>query len=94
MKLSPARNGPQIPSKHLEKTYTFKNYKLALEWVNALSAIAEQENHHPEIELGWGRVKLALWTHTLNGLHRNDFVLAAKFDRLYQEFCHSTVERN
>ncbi|MBN2581435.1 MAG: 4a-hydroxytetrahydrobiopterin dehydratase [Planctomycetes bacterium] len=65
---------------HLEKTYKFKNFKQALAFVNRVGAAAEAEGHHPNICFTWGRVTLQLWTHKINGLHENDFILAAKAD--------------
>lgn len=65
---------------HLEKEYSFKDFKEALDFTNRVGSIAEKENHHPDIFLGWGKVKLDLWTHTINGLSENDFILAAKAD--------------
>jgi 4a-hydroxytetrahydrobiopterin dehydratase len=66
---------------HIEKEYRFKNFREALEFVNRVGALAEEVNHHPDIELGWGRVKLTLFTHKIDGLHESDFVFAAKADR-------------
>jgi 4a-hydroxytetrahydrobiopterin dehydratase len=66
---------------HIEKEYRFKNFREALEFVNRVGALAEDVNHHPDIELGWGRVKLTLFTHKIDGLHESDFVFAAKADR-------------
>lgn len=68
---------------HLEKTYKFKNFKLALDFVNKVGALAEELGHHPEIDFGWGRVKLSVWTHKINGLHKNDFIFAMRADALY-----------
>jgi 4a-hydroxytetrahydrobiopterin dehydratase len=65
---------------HLEKEYSFKNFKEALDFTNRVGAIAELEGHHPDIFLGWGKVKLDLWTHKIGGLSENDFILAAKAD--------------
>ena len=65
---------------HLEKEYHFKDFREALAFVNRVGAIAEAEGHHPDIEFGWGRVKIVLWTHKINGLTESDFVLAAKAD--------------
>lgn len=65
---------------HLEKEYTFPNFKEALDFTNRVGAIAEKENHHPDICLGWGKVKLTIWTHNVGGLSENDFILAAKAD--------------
>ena len=65
---------------HLEKEYTFGNFREALDFTNRIGAIAEQENHHPDIYLTWGKVKLDVWTHNIGGLSENDFILAAKVD--------------
>jgi len=67
---------------HLEKEYRFKDFREALGFVNRLGEVAERENHHPDIFLAWGRVKVTLWTHSAGGLTRNDFILAAKADQL------------
>ena len=69
-----------IDEHHLEKEYSFKDFKEALDFTNRVGAIAEQEGHHPDICLGWGKVKLDLWTHNVGGLSENDFILAAKAD--------------
>jgi len=69
-----------IGEHHLEKEYSFKNFREALDFTNRVGAIAEQEQHHPDIFLGWGKVKLDLWTHNIGGLSENDFILAAKAD--------------
>lgn len=66
---------------HLEKEFSFKNFVDALTFTNQLGEIAEQEGHHPDIYLTWGRVKIQIWTHKINGLSESDFILAAKFDR-------------
>ncbi len=65
---------------HLEKEYAFKNFKEALTFTNAVGEIAEREDHHPDIYLAWGKVKLTIWTHKIDGLTESDFVLAAKAD--------------
>jgi 4a-hydroxytetrahydrobiopterin dehydratase len=72
-----------IEEHHIEKQYKFKNFKDALEFVNKVGQLAEQQGHHPDIYLAWGGVKLQLWTHKIKGLHESDFILAAKADRLY-----------
>lgn len=69
-----------VDEHHLEKEYGFKNFKEALDFTNRVGAIAEQEGHHPDIYLAWGKVKLDLWTHKIGGLSENDFILAAKAD--------------
>lgn len=68
--------------KMLVREYQFKNYKLAWEFANKVAALAEFEFHHPAILLEWGKVKVTWWTHTVNGLHKNDFICAAKTDQL------------
>jgi len=67
---------------HLEKEYLFKDFRQALDFVNGLGEVAEQEGHHPDIFLAWGKVKVTLWTHSVGGLSENDFILAAKADAL------------
>jgi 4a-hydroxytetrahydrobiopterin dehydratase len=69
----------------LVKTYRFKNFAEAAEFVQAAAAIAEEQWHHPELLLRWGRVRAELRTNKIKGLSEADFVLAAKFDRLYNE---------
>ncbi len=66
----------------LERVFKFKDFKEALSFANKVGAIAEEEQHHPDIELGWGRVKITLWTHAINGLSENDFIIAAKINHL------------
>ncbi len=72
-----------IEEHHLEKLYKFKNFRQALEFVNKVGEMAEQQGHHPDVCLGWGKVKLMVWTHKINGLHESDFIFAAKADKLY-----------
>jgi len=67
---------------HLEKEYKFKNFREALDFTNKVGELAEAQGHHPDIYLAWGKVKLTLWTHKIDGLTESDFVLAAKADRL------------
>jgi 4a-hydroxytetrahydrobiopterin dehydratase len=83
---------PQVPDwrlverdgiKRLERVFTFRNFVQALAFTNAVGAIAEAEGHHPAILTEWGRVTVTWWTHKIKGLHRNDFIMAAKTDRLY-----------
>lgn len=69
--------------RHLEKEYQFPNFKQALKFTNEIGEIAEQEGHHPDIYLTWGKVKLIIWTHKINGLSESDFILAAKCDEAY-----------
>jgi 4a-hydroxytetrahydrobiopterin dehydratase len=69
-----------INDHHLEKEYAFKDFVQALAFTNKVGAIAEAEGHHPDILLTWGKVKLTVWTHSVNGLSESDFILAAKAD--------------
>jgi len=71
-----------IDEHHLEKEYLFKNFQEALAFTNKISEIAEKEKHHPDIFLSYGKVKIQLWTHKINGLSESDFILAAKYDNL------------
>ena len=66
---------------HLSKTWTFPDFRRALDFVNRVGAVAEAAGHHPDIELGWGRVQLAIWTHAIDGLSESDFILAARAER-------------
>ncbi len=66
----------------LEREFKFPNFVSALAMVNRIGAIAEAEGHHPDIELGWGRVAVKIYTHKVDGLTENDFILAAKIDAL------------
>lgn len=71
-----------IDEHHLEKEYLFKNFREALSFTNKVGEIAEAEGHHPDILLSWGKVKIVLWTHKINGLSESDFILAAKCDKI------------
>ncbi len=66
----------------ISRQFKFKDFKEALAFVNKIGEIAEEEGHHPDIELGWGRVGVELSTHAIGGLSTNDFILAAKIDKL------------
>jgi 4a-hydroxytetrahydrobiopterin dehydratase len=68
----------------LERVFTFSDFASALEFTNRVGALAEQEDHHPALLTEWGRVTVAWWTHKIRGLHRNDFIMAAKTDELQQ----------
>jgi 4a-hydroxytetrahydrobiopterin dehydratase len=67
----------------LERTYRFRDFAGALAFTARVGAEAEAEGHHPSILTEWGRVKVTWWTHKIKGLHRNDFIMAARTDRLY-----------
>ncbi len=70
---------------HLEAEFRFRNFSDALGFVNQIGTIAEEEGHHPDLELSWGRVGVKVLTHSIDGLTESDFVLAAKIDRLREE---------
>lgn len=69
--------------KRLVRRWKLADFQSALAFVNRIGEIAEAEDHHPDIELGWGRVGVELWTHTAGGLTENDFIVAAKIDRAH-----------
>lgn len=66
----------------LQRTFTFKGWLPAVQFVNAVAQAAEENDHHPRITLDWGKVRVEWWTHAIKGLHKNDFIMAAKTDRL------------
>ena len=71
-----------VDNHHLEKLYRFEDFRQALAFVNRVGELAEEQFHHPDIRLSWGRVVIEIWTHKINGLTESDFVFAAKADRL------------
>ena len=71
-----------VSDHHLTKAFKFPDFRSALIFVNRVGEIAEAEGHHPDIELSWGRVRITLWTHSAGGLTDNDFIMAAKIDKL------------
>jgi 4a-hydroxytetrahydrobiopterin dehydratase len=68
---------------HLARDYKFDSFVAALDFTNGVGKIAEEQGHHPEVTVGWGHAKVAIWTHKIDGLTESDFILAAKIDRLY-----------
>jgi 4a-hydroxytetrahydrobiopterin dehydratase len=74
-----------INGHHIQKAFVFPDFKKALEFVNRAGAIAEDEGHHPDLCLSWGKVDVTTYTHKINGLTESDFVLAAKIDRAFFE---------
>ena len=70
--------------KRLEKSFKFNDFAEALAFTNKVGEIAEEQGHHPDILTEWGRVTVSWWTHKINGLHKNDFIMAAKTDALFQ----------
>lgn len=75
-------NWKVVHDHHLEKTFSFSNFKTALAFTNQMGELAESQGHHPDIALSWGKVIVTIWTHKVNGLTESDFVLAAKIDAL------------
>ncbi len=71
-----------IKNHEITKEFKFSNFVKALDFVNKVGVVAEKEGHHPDLSLGWGYVKITLFTHAVKGLSVNDFVLAAKIDKL------------
>jgi 4a-hydroxytetrahydrobiopterin dehydratase len=68
---------------HLRKEFRFADFRTALDFVNRVGALAEEQGHHPDLYLAWGKVEVKIWTHKIDGLTESDFVFAAKTDRLY-----------
>src|SRR5215467_2739477 len=71
-----------VDEHHLTRTFKFPDFKSALDFVNRVGAIAEEQGHHPDILLAWGKAEITLWTHAVDGLTESDFIVAAKIDRL------------
>jgi len=71
-----------VDNHHLVKNYKFPNFAQALQFVDSVGAIADEQNHHPDIYLAWGKVKIEIWTHKINGLTESDFIFAAKVDEI------------
>jgi 4a-hydroxytetrahydrobiopterin dehydratase len=83
---------PQVPEwklieesgiRKLDRVFRFPNFATALAFTNSVGNLAEAEGHHPRIVTEWGKVAVTWWTHKIRNLHRNDFIMAAKTDRLY-----------
>jgi 4a-hydroxytetrahydrobiopterin dehydratase len=72
-----------VEEHHLTRNFGFPDFKQALNFVNRVGAVAEQQGHHPDIVLAWGKAEITLWTHKINGLTESDFIMAAKIDQLY-----------
>lgn len=84
---------PQVPAwevveinsvPRLRRTFTFKGWLPAVEFVRHLATAAEENDHHPQIRLEWGKVQVNWWTHKIRGLHKNDFIMAAKTDTIWK----------
>ena len=67
---------------HLKRTFALKGWGKAVEFANKVAKLADAEGHHPAILIEWGKVTVEWWTHAIDGLHRNDFVMAAKVDAM------------
>ena len=72
-------------SKKIHRTFEFKDFAGALAFADKVGAIAEEEGHHPDLHVSWGKVTVELWTHAVGGLSENDFIVAAKIDRIPME---------
>jgi len=71
-----------VDEHHLIRAYKFPDFRSALAFVNRVGELAEEQGHHPDILLAWGKVEITIWTHAVNGLTESDFILAAKIQRL------------
>jgi 4a-hydroxytetrahydrobiopterin dehydratase len=71
-----------VDERHLTRAFSFPDFKEALAFVNRVGDVAEEQGHHPDILLAWGKVEITLWTHKVNGLTESDFIMAAKIDEL------------
>jgi 4a-hydroxytetrahydrobiopterin dehydratase len=71
-----------VDGHHLKRHFQFENFRQALAFTNRVGELAEEQGHHPDIHLAWGRVGLTLWTHKIDGLTESDFIFAAKVDKL------------
>ena len=74
-----------VSDHHLKKAFSFPDFQRALDFVNRVGAIAEEQGHHPDIFLAWGKAEITIWTHAIDGLTESDFILAAKIERLKRE---------
>ena len=71
-----------VKGHHLHREFKFPDFKEALDFVNRVGMLAEEQGHHPDILLAWGKAEITLWTHKIDGLTESDFIMAAKIDRL------------
>ena len=71
-----------VEDHHLDKLFSFLNFRKALDFTNKVGELAELQGHHPDILISWGRVRITIWTHKIDGLTESDFILAAKIDDL------------
>ncbi len=71
--------------KRIERSFEFPDFRSALAFANEVGELAEREGHHPDLHVSWGKVRVETWTHKIQGLHRNDFILAAKTNALLEQ---------
>lgn len=74
--------GWELDGKKIRRTFTFKNFKATMAFVNNVADLAEAEGHHPDMGVHWGRVDMEFWTHAIDGLSENDFIMAAKVNEI------------
>lgn len=74
-----------VDGHHIARHFKFPDFRKALAFVNKVGEVAEEQGHHPDILLSWGKADVTTWTHAINGLTESDFILAAKIDRLYAQ---------
>ncbi len=72
-----------IGEHHLEKQFRFRDFAGALRFANAIGALADEQNHHPDLLVAWGKLGVTIWTHKIDGLTESDFVFAAKLDQRF-----------
>ncbi len=73
-------------NRHLEKVFKFTTFSDAMAFANSIALIAEKENHHPDLHIGWGKCAVEIWTHNIGGLSENDFYLAAKIEKIVKKY--------
>ena len=75
-----------VDGHHLEGRYSFEDFRDALEFTYEVGELAEEEWHHPDLHTSWGEARVEIWTHKIDGLHKTDFVMAARMDRIYDDY--------
>ena len=75
-------NWDVVEEHHITRTFKFPDFKQALAFVNRVGVLAEEQGHHPDICLGWGKAEITIWTHAVSGLTESDFIMAAKIDEV------------
>ena len=79
-------DGWELKGKNIEREFVFKDFKEAMKFVNAVANLAEDEGHHPDFHIHWNKVRFQLWTHSMDGLSENDFIVAAKINELKNDY--------